>query len=258
MQRLAPRWSLLFAAAAAALAASPAAAQAIRATARDAATGAPVAEALVRALGQDGAQVAAGFSDEAGVVVLRLPRPGTYRVEAQRSGYHATTMQVEVGGREVQTELRLARRPIALDTVVVFGQQRGERGRHAFTRRQSLGVGVFLDSTYLDQARERAPYLNDLLRGVPGLQLVRNSRGIPRPTSVRGWRCMVLLVDGEPVQFVFADGYRRELHQMVAPSDVKGVEVYREFSEVPQEFRRHAHNGMYGCGVYLYWTRARW
>jgi len=253
----AKRWSLL-AAVIAAFAAHPAAAQSIRATVRDAATGAPVAEAVVRVVAADGALVMAGFSNGDGVVALRARGPGTYRLEAQRAGYHPVVEPLEAGGREVQAEIRMTRRPIGLDTVVVFGTRPGERGRHGFERRQSLGLGVFLDSAYLAAASRRAPYVNDLLQGVPGVQLWRSRKGIPVPGSVRGWRCMVLLLDGEPVLLNFRDGHRRELHELIAPSDIKGVEVYREFSEVPQEFRRHAHNGMYGCGVYLYWTRARW
>lgn len=36
------------------------------------------------------------------------------------------------------------------------------------------------------------------------------------------------------------------------------MEVYREFSEVPGEFQMYATQGIYNCGMYLYWTRARW
>jgi hypothetical protein len=50
----------------------------------------------------------------------------------------------------------------------------------------------------------------------------------------------------------------RELHHVIGPRDIKAVEVYREWSEVPPEFQRYASNGMYRCGAYLYWTQARW
>jgi hypothetical protein len=69
---------------------------------------------------------------------------------------------------------------------------------------------------------------------------------------------MVLLLDGFPLGLRFDDGGSRELHHVVGPRDIQGVEVYREFREVPREFSEYATNGRYNCGVYLYWTRARW
>jgi hypothetical protein len=253
MARFASRWFLI-AAAAAALAASPAAAQTIRATTLDAASGAPVAEALVRVEAADGTLVATGFANEAGVVVLRVRQPGSYRVQAQRGGYDEAAVQVEAGGAQVAAELRLARRPFVLDTLIVYGRLRDERGRQGFERRRSLGLGVFLDSAVLAERSRGAIYPADVLRGVPGLRL-RNPRG--RSTvarSVRGWGCMVTLVDGHPMNFV----YPREMHHFMETNDMIAVEVYREFSEVPEEFRIHAHSGIFPCGVIAYWTRVRW
>ncbi|HEX6372112.1 MAG TPA: carboxypeptidase-like regulatory domain-containing protein [Longimicrobium sp.] len=241
----------------AALAARPAAAQSIRAVARDAATGAPVAEAMVRVEAADGSLAAADFTDAAGVVVLRLRQPGTYRVEARRSGYHPASVEVQAGGARVQAEIRMTQRPFTMDTVVVMGQLPNERGRQGFERRRALGEGVFLDSAYLSQRSGRAAYAGDMLRGVPGLYLQRRA-GATVPRSERGWGCMVMLLDGRPFPLSFRDGGRRELHQVLGPRDVKAVEVYREFNEVPPEFRQYADTGPVRCGVYLYWTRVRW
>ncbi len=250
------RWCIL-AAALAALGAGPAAAQSVRAVARDAATGAPVAEAMVRVEAQDGSVAAAGFTDADGTVVLRLRQVGVYTVQAARTGYHPTTVGVQMGGAEARVELEMSQRPFALDTMVVFGVPRDERGRQGFERRRAMGMGVFLDSAYLEPRKGGAPYVGDMLRGVPGVYLQRG-RGATVPRSLRGWRCMVMLLDGFPLATRFADGGVRELHHVVGPRDIEAVEVYREFSEVPREFRRYATNGRYNCGVYLYWTRARW
>jgi hypothetical protein len=240
------------------LAAQPAAAQSIRATARDAVTGAPLAEAIVRAHAANGSVVAAGFADARGVVVLRLRQPGAYRVQVQRAGYDDASVQVEVGGEQVLTEIRLAQRPFALDTVIAMAQLDNERGRQAFERRRSLGLGVFLDSAYLERRVGTVAFAGDLLQGVPGVYVHRRGLGESVPRSDRGWRCMVMLLDGRPVQMQFRDGGRRMLHHMIGPRDVRAVEVYREFSEVPQEFQMYANQGINNCGVYLYWTRARW
>lgn len=252
------RRGCLLAAFFAAFAAHPAAAQSIRAVVRDSATGAPVTEAMVRVEGADGALVASGFVDESGELVLRVRRPGAYRVQAQRSGYHPSAVAVEAGEGQVRAEIRMTQRPFALDTVVVMGRLANERGRQGFERRRSLGLGVFLDSAYLAQRNGGAAYAGDLLRGIPGLHVERLPRGGSVPRSERGWRCMVMLLDGRPVQ-QFRVGPRRQLSDIIGPGDVQAVEVYREFSEVPPEFQMYANDGrMYNCGVYLYWTRARW
>jgi len=101
-------------------------------------------------------------------------------------------------------------------------------------------------------------FAGDLLRGVPGIYVLRAGAGESVPRSTRGWRCMVLLLDGRPVQLVFADGGRRDLHHIIGPRDVKAVEVYREFDEVPREFRREVQRGGGNCGAVLYWTRVGW
>lgn len=251
------RWWSLAAALAAVLAANAAAAQSIRAVARDAVTGAAVAEAMVRVETADGTLVGAEFANEDGVVVLRVRAPGRYLVEVRRAGYYDATVPVEAGGGQVQTEVRLARRPFSLDTVVVYGQRADERGREGFERRRATGPGVFLDSAYLAQRSGRVAFVGDMLNGIPGTY-TRRGWGVTAIRSLRGWRCMVMLLDGRPFGFGFADGGFRELHQVLGPTDVKGVEVYREWSEVPPEFRDYADNGMYRCGVYIYWTRARW
>jgi hypothetical protein len=251
-------WRCLLMAAFLALGAHPAAAQSILAVVRDAATGAPVAEAMVRAEAADGSLAAAGFADAAGVVVLRVRQPGPYRVAARRSGYDDASVQVQAVGRQVQAEIRMAQRPFTMDTVVVMGQLPDESGRQGFERRRAMGEGVFLDSAYLDRRAGVVAFAGDLLRGVPGVYVVRRGLGESVPRSERGWKCMVMLVDGRPVELRFLDGGRRDLHHIIGPRDVKGVEVYREFAEVPPEFRQYATSGMFNCGVYLYWTRARW
>jgi hypothetical protein len=240
-------------------AARPAAAQAVRATVTDAATGAPVAEALVRVQAADGAVAAAGFTTQDGSVVLRMREGGTYAVRAERAGYLAAAVDGIAVGPEgvVAVAVRMAQRPFSMDTVQVVARSRDERGRDAFERRRAMNEGVFLDSAYLASRYERSIDAADLMRGVPGI-VVPPSIAERTPRSLRGWRCMVMLLDGRPFKLTFPDGGGRKLHDVIIPRDVVAVEVYREFTEVPPEFRRYAESGMYHCGVYLYWTRVRW
>lgn len=256
-RRCGARVWFLVAALAAAFGAQAAGAQSIRAVARDAATGAPVAEAMVRVETADGVLVGAAFVNENGEAVVRVRAPGRYLVEVRRAGYYDGAVQVEAAGGQVQTEVRLARRPFALDTVVVYARRDNERGREGFERRRATGEGVFLDSAYLAQRSRRVAFAGDMLTGIPGTY-TRRAWGATTVRSLRGWKCMVFLLDGRPFGLGFEDGGARELHQVLGPTDVKGVEVFREWDEVPLEFRQYAERGIYRCGVYIYWTRARW
>ncbi|HEX6042075.1 carboxypeptidase-like regulatory domain-containing protein [Longimicrobium sp.] len=235
-----------------ALLASPIAAQTVRATVVDAAEGTPIPEALVRVEAEDGTVVGAAFTREDGTAVVRLREGGSFRVTAHRGGHDpATQPLVAASSGTVQVQLRLSRRPFAIDTVQVIARSRDETGRQGFERRRLTNDGVFLDSAYL--AQRRTPMLNDFLVGVPGFTTWagRNGRQV-RPD--RGWRCMVTLLDGDPPP----GGEERRLDRMIYTRDVIAMEVYREYAEVPPEFREHARQGIYPCGVLLYWTRVGW
>lgn len=237
---------------AATLMASPAAAQAVRALVVDAATGAPVAEALVRVESADGSLAGATFTGEEGVATVRLRQGGTYRLVAERGGYEPLAETLAVGpGGTVDVRLRMAQRPFSIDTVEVIARGRNERGREGFARRRRMHEGVFLDSAYL--AQQRAVLPSDLLIGVPGIRMWAGREG-RRPVSTRGWGCMVTLLDGVPVP----TGPDRRLERMIRTRDVVGMEVYREYREVPPEYRIYARQRGMPCGVYLYWTRVRW
>lgn len=243
------------------LAAAPAAAQSVRAVVTDARTGAPVAEAMVRVWAADGTLARASFTDADGAVVLRLRQMGTYRVSVERGGYRSASVADVAVARSapVEVPVRMETVPLAMDTVVVIAASPDERGRGGFERRRALGRGVFLDSAYIKQRYEGARYPTDYLQDVPGIHLDRSGPlGEPHPRSLRGWRCMVLLIDGRPFGLIRNGFHRRTIQQIIRPSDVVSMEVYREYDEVPPEFRGVARQGMYNCGVYIYWTRVRW
>ncbi|HEX8394786.1 MAG TPA: carboxypeptidase-like regulatory domain-containing protein [Longimicrobium sp.] len=242
--------------------------------------GLPLAEVLVRAQAEDGSTVGAGFTRRDGVAVLRLRKAGTYRVLAQRGGYHDVTVQTVVVGRdgEASVPLRMTQRPFTLDTVTVVARLRNERGRQAFQRRRAMGEGVYLDAEYL---RARSPReVTDFLIGVPGIAFQAGREG-GIPVTTRGERCMVTLIDGRPVPaltralpmvrnaslnravplgFDPGDPAARTLNRMVYPDDVVAMEVYREWNEVPLEYRQYAYapEQQQRCGASLYWTSSRW
>ncbi|HEU0298617.1 MAG TPA: carboxypeptidase-like regulatory domain-containing protein [Longimicrobium sp.] len=237
------------------LAAAPAAAQTVRVSVADAATGAPVAGAMVRVEGAAGELVRAGFSDAQGGVALQIPQPGRYAVRATRTGYAPAMEMADVGAAgEAAVGLRMQARPLELDTVTVVGAERGRRevGRQTFERRRLAGGGIYLDSAYVAQIPARWP--GELLRSVPDieLQLVTGRQGYRRPYTRLGRRCLVNLVNGLP----YYGGWPRwvELEETLRRTDVVAVEVYREDHEVPPEYRRYSGR----CGLVIYWTEDGW
>jgi hypothetical protein len=236
------------------LAAAPAAAQTLRVSVTDAATGAPVAGAMVRVEDATGALAQAGFADARGEVQLRLEEGGPYAVGATRAGYRAGVESVTVApGGQTPVTLRLAARPLVLDTVTVVGAADREVGRQTFERRRLTAGGIYLDSAYV--ARRRATWPGDLLYAVPGIDVVveRGRSGVRRPVTRMGTRCLAYLVNGLP----FYGGWPRFvlLEQTLRRTDVVAVEVYREFSEVPHELRPWIRGA---CGVIVYWTEDGW
>ena len=183
------------------LAATPAAAQTVRVTVTDAATGTPVAGAMVRVEDAAGVLMRAGFSDARGAVQLAVAQPGRYVVRATRTGYAPAREMAEVGAAgETAVGVRMQARPVELDTVTVVGVERGRRevGRETFERRRLTGDGIFLDSAYVAQVPARWP--GELLRSVPDieLRLVTGREGYRRPYTRLGRRCLAYLVNGLP------------------------------------------------------------
>ena len=171
---------------------------------------------------------------------------GTYVLQAHAIGYASGSWVLRLEEGQVLTQdfdLRLL--PYTLDPVVV---QRGP-GSEAeslrdFERRRASGRGYFITEEQIETAHPRA--LSDLLRNVPGIQMV--CRGADH-CSVRMLRaprqCKVdYVVDGFPAT------------QSTSPDmptlGVVAVEVYRTLSETPTQFLT-ADNL---CGTIVIWTRA--
>ena len=144
--------------------------------------------------------------------------------------------------------------------------------RESFEDRRRLGFGKFIDSTVLRANEHR--HVADLLRTIPGLQIIRGSvcnyvtfvcgpTGLyvkgTRRTAVRFIRpgqtapCWAsIIVDG---QVKYQDGASLmpppELNSEFSVSELEAIEVYRSPAEYPSEF-----GGTVGdCGLIVFWTR---
>lgn len=240
------------------LAATPLGAQTLQVTVRDASTGAPVEDALVRVEDVRGALVRMAFSPRGGGLRVALPAPGEYRVEVRRAAYGPAEARVRVAAEGGSVEIALAPRPLALDTVRVVAPSPDERGRDAFDRRRATLSGVFLDPEYLSQ-RWGVRYIEQMLADAPGMVIdvePRTGRRIAK--SVRGHRCLTMLLDGRPPRlgtFRTPEFAHDNLDFWFRAPDIVGVEIYHHHSEIPREYRRYSEPR---CGMVIYWTRAGW
>jgi hypothetical protein len=246
----------------------------------------PIAYAGVALIDPAGTVVVSTVADSLGSFYLRA-EPGSYRLRAQRIGY-ATSTSESILLREnepVIVELRLSASGVPLEPLIV--RARGiERGEDGFARRRALGEGVFLDQ---DSVTLREPkFAWDVFRGVEGIQF-RMADLRPRIYSFSGGRCMAIYVNHNARPFMWdapsmsrTDRLGQGRRTTVTPGnpalamdgvgldhilagDIRGVEVYRNFWEIPDELRTADRiealwpgQTKLPCGMAVIWTKVAW
>lgn len=143
-------WTLLGASAAA-----PQALQAIRGTVSEEGTRRPVGGAFVTVLGDGGERVAGGLSRDDGSFLIEVPRPGVYRIRAERIGFRSTeSVEIRVlEGTIVDTEVVAPAQAVVIEGVDVEGGRRcdlrPEAGRETLAlweeARKALDVALWTD-----------------------------------------------------------------------------------------------------------------
>lgn len=243
-------------------AAAPLPAQYVRGRLVDDATGRPIKGGYVALLLGDRTTAASALADADGRFRMRTPEPGRYYIFATHVAYRRITRgPVDVhAGAEVDVEVRLTARPIELDSVLVSAGGRGAGSvleNAGFNARERIGLGRFV--TREDIERRNPRELNDVLRVIPGVQVVPTGTG-QMDVVLRGGR-----VARGPSRThvcypaVYIDGVRTpsggrmptELNQIINPWTVEGIEIYRGPSEVPAIFGGPGS----ACGAIVLWTR---
>jgi hypothetical protein len=239
-----------------------------------------VGTALVSLLGGDSAVAARVLTDSAGFFLVDGATPGIYRLRAERLGFAVVISEPIdlIRGEVVNVVLRMSARGIPLAPLEVRARGARERGRDGFERRRALGLGVFLTE---DSVRRRSPAVaTDAFYGIPKITIMDAGRGA-NVYSLSGGKCLVIYVDNHvfPVQvgrppttaqmrrgaFVIEDG----LNWFVGPDQIRGIEVYRNFSEVPVELRTAVRmidlsppigslRQVEPCGLAWVWTNGAW
>lgn len=229
--------------------ATSAEAQRIRGQALEDESRMPIAGAMVELFGEDSVRLATAQTDSAGAFVLLPGRYGDFVVRVTHFAYlpmDSAALTVRPG-ETVVIELRMATRAIPLEPLVVTS--RGDprlRGFHERMRRPGFGRFV----TREDIERRPGARTTDLLRGIPGIQLVPTNTGIGNVITMRGGgasgRCLpAIFIDGTPAA-QYADA---TIDAFLMPEMLEGVEVYSGIT-APAALYSNS-----GCGVVAFWTR---
>jgi hypothetical protein len=198
--------------------------------------GLPLGEAQVRLLGAGGTSV----SDARGRFSLGDLPSGTQILEVRRIGYLLAQQPVELrSGRTVTQDMQL-RRIVTLDSIRVLAQR--SRYREFEFNRRANRCGKYFT---VDSVEQRHPlYTSDLFRMTPGFKVVgfaldavdRSSRGASSIT--RGECSPNIVIDGMPHQEI----------NLISPSDVGAIEIYRPGEPGPIQYND-------GCGVIVIWSK---
>ena len=171
---------------------------------------------------------------------------GRTSIVVRRLGYQPRvyTIQIRDGGVRAFVPIVLEAMPAELDKVIVMARVAASGGRlkEFYERKAKNGWGSYIDR---EQIERRSPmWLSDMLRMMPGVRILvtQNGRHLVR---FRG--CMpTLWLDGMALRGT-------EVDEVVIPSEVAGVEVYRSQAGIPAQFMDMTN----GCGAIVVWTRVQ-
>lgn len=196
--------------------------------------GTPVVGAQVQVYGS----TVSDTTDANGAFALGNLPPGSTTLEARAVGFVPRRTPVNLTNATTATAtVQLAALAPVLDTVRVQG--RAGSGLNGFAERAERGFGTFI--TEADIERRASIDVTDLLRTVPGLQVVSNGM-YGSGVLLRGCAPAVFL-DG-----MFIPEAASDVSILARPSEVAGIEVYKG-ADTPPEFQKG------GCGALVIWTK---
>ena len=150
-------------------------------------------------------------------------------------------------------QVRLAIGPVSLEPILVTARATGALAAVRW-RAATSSFGVFVTAQELEAKSPR--WMSDALRDVPGVRVIPQGTGRLGQLELRQCAPMVYL-DAIPLTHIMnrrsasALGEAYEAINLVHPSSVEIIEVYRGASELPAEF-----GGSSGqCGAIVIWTK---
>lgn len=187
-------------------------------------------------------------SDSTGFFRLTLPAPGRYSIRVERLGYApAETETIEVGRTElVEVAISLHVDAVEIAPLMVV-TRRTAVASSEFHRRleegRRTGLGRFITREQLDSTT--AISVTDLLLRVPFVGMGSDSAGRPTPVMfARGGCVPTLYLNGASMNFAAGEF----LDDILQPTSLEGVEIYRSRSELPSDLG--------GCAAIRFWSRA--
>jgi hypothetical protein len=218
----------------------------------------PLGAAEVTLRRADGGFVKQIDTDSTGTFEFVVTGLSAVRLRVERMGFksNSTPLLYFDGRRYFEVEVRLDTDAILLAPLEVTVWSDVDRSPmlDGFRQRRAGGFGTFITRRQIEARRPM--YTTDLLRTVPGVELVgggagnrprvRLSRGAGRGCSTQ------IFVDGMLVNRRgpgSSDDVR--LDDVVSPGSIEGIEIYRGLASVPPEFL----NPDSQCGVIAVWTR---
>lgn len=230
-------------------------APAVSGAVRDSATAEPVSMAELTLRDASGARLASTRSAPDGAYVLRVRRPGQYRVEVRHIGYARRVVgPLAVGPDGMVVDVLVSPVARALDPLAVAAPAPARGLLSGFEHRRKLKLGTFF--TREDIERRPNATASDFLRMAGGVRVVGN-----------GGRSTVIQMDRtasfhacQPVLYV--DGMRMNRHddpperlqfvlEGLTAQTLEALEVYTGQAQVPGDF-----GGPDAvCGAIAAWTR---
>lgn len=217
-------------------------------TVRDATSGEPIAEAHIEVpeLGRS------ALTDADGRFELADLRPGDRTVRIRHVAYGTTEHTLRVPEAATATlSADLAPEAIEMDPILVAGVRSRWLERHGFYERKetggAAGAGSFITTEEIEA--QNPGLLTSFLNSYPSVE-VRCSGGGHNSCRLRfsATTC--------PEAIIYVDGVRSPgftIDELVIPSEVAGVELYRGVAELPAEFADPVSRR---CGAVVLWTKA--
>ncbi len=228
----------------------------------DNATEEPLAATQVVLRDRHGEFIDRAATDESGVFQFDVDHTSAVIIHAERMGYQENTTPTLYFDNHAffKLELRLDPDAVLLAPLEVVGRSDVDSSPllDGFRFRLRHGTGIYITRNQVEKAHPM--YVSDLLRDVPGVNLVgqgSGSRPVVQVGRSAGRDCVTqIFVDGFLVnrRTLTMSGYRGDVFRLddhVSPESIEGIEIYRGVSTVPAEFL----NGDAACGVIAVWTR---
>lgn len=215
----------------------------------DDATDMPISGVQIELLSSAGRSVQSTLSNEDGRFRFGHLSSSAYQLRATRIGYQGVTGS-RIGmfsGDTLEVELRMSMTVILMAPVeVVAGRPRHINPRLAayFDRKERAIGGTFISREEIQIQSPR--HIGHVLVN-NGLAL-RGGRLVLRRNLARGCE-VVVYIDGNAVSGPGRSAM--DALELVHPSDVEGVEIYRGASSLPPEFS----GSTGGCGAVAIWLR---